>query len=158
MINDRICNKAWWKHDTVDLSGCYGRWQYDPSQFLYPIRGLSTIHNYPNWACVQLFMFESKTEQPMRSCFHPCPFVDWLVCQQDYTKTTEQISLEITGADKGTDPKHLSPFLSFYNIFTDFWRNWWRWRKSGLFWWLALMRGYNLMHVKANLYSLYIRK
>ena len=28
-------------------------------------------------------------------CFHLCPFVGWLVCVQDYTKTTEHISMKL---------------------------------------------------------------
>ena len=32
---------------------------------------------------------------PRRLCFKPCLFVVWLVCQQDYTKSTEQISRKL---------------------------------------------------------------
>ena len=30
------------------------------------------------------------------TCFRKCPFVCWLVCQQDYTKTAEPISIKIS--------------------------------------------------------------
>ena len=33
-----------------------------------------------------------KLPPKWRICFRFCPLVDWLVCQQDYTKTTEHIS------------------------------------------------------------------
>lgn len=30
------------------------------------------------------------------TCFHECRFVCWLVCQQDYTKTAEPISINLS--------------------------------------------------------------
>ena len=39
-------------------------------------------------------MFNSLTPQ-RRLCLRSCPFVVWLVCQQDYTKSVEQISTKL---------------------------------------------------------------
>ena len=33
------------------------------------------------------------------NCFHPWPFVGWLVCQHDYTKTTEQVNRSLPSVE-----------------------------------------------------------
>ena len=32
-----------------------------------------------------------------RLCFHPCPFVCWFVCEQDYRRTTEHVRMKPGG-------------------------------------------------------------
>ena len=32
---------------------------------------------------------------PIMLCFHSCPLVAWVDCEQDYMKTTEQISMKL---------------------------------------------------------------
>ena len=65
-----------------------------------------------------------------QGCFHLCPFVGWLVCQQDYSKTTkwwmglcpEQTLLTFAvDLDKVTDPGFFfSLALTFFDICVNF--------------------------------------
>lgn len=72
-----------------------------------------TLRNGPSYSCSQQLLPPIK-----RLCFHRCPSVGWLVCEQDHTKATAQSST------KGVSSKGLhyllvlvqELFLTFLNI------------------------------------------
>lgn len=46
-----------------------------------------TLRNGPSYSCSQQLLPPIK-----RLCFHRCPSVGWLVCEQDHTKATKGVS------------------------------------------------------------------
>ena len=96
----------------------------------------------------------------LKKCSHPCPFIGWLVCQQDYTETTRWTSMKlewriILSPEQTPSPlrereRYRNYFILFFffsiarflAIFFNFSGNnaWIPWRtQSGVFRWLMSM-------------------